>query len=461
MKQIARFFTPLQPILLLFAVTWFTWLMRGTLTLANFTMIYIVVVLVLAIRNGTRVALAASFISFLCINFFLVYPYYTFIVADPREVIDLITFLIVAAIVGQLAARERQQTQIAHQRADEQEILYRLTRAFNQLTTSEGVYQALVATLKRDLNAREAYVLPYAADRPSPNSDSTIHYVLLQAGTQVYGTLCVAFDSLYRPELTQLLNTCTSQAAMALHRIDLAERASKSQQFEEADRLKTALLHVVSHDLRTPITIIKTSANNLRTLDQRLTTDERREFSRSIEQEADHLDKLVGNLLDMSRLRAGAMSLNCEPNSLEEIAGDVAAYAFQRVRQERVRLRFPDAFPLVSFDYGLILQAVTNLLDNALRYEPEDSQIEMSGLIVEGEARLSVINHGENLTAAERDHMTEPFFHGKDGQTGLGLAIAKGIVEAHHGRLWVEDTPGSGATFVIGLPFNGEQHSDT
>jgi two-component system sensor histidine kinase KdpD len=146
------------------------------------------------------------------------------------------------------------------------------------------------------------------------------------------------------------------------------------------------------------------------------------------------------------------MTLNCEPNSLEEIAGDVAAYTFQRIKQERVRLRFPDEFPLVNFDYGLILQAVTNLVENALRYEPPESQIEISGQIVGLEARLSVVNHGENVTQAEREHMMEPFYHGKAGQTGLGLAIAKGIVEAHHGRLWVEDTPGNGATFVIALP---------
>lgn len=452
MKPNAPLFAALQPILLLVGVTFVAWLMRGTLTLANFTMIYLLAVMVLAIQNGTQVALVASFVSFLCINFFLIHPYYTFVVADPREVIDLFVFFIVAVLVGQLAARERQQAHEAHQRANEQEILYRLTRAFNQITTGEGVYQALVSTLKHDLEAREAYVLPYTASRPASNTDSPMYYVLLQVGNQVYGTLCVAFHSVHQQEKARLLNTCTSQAAMALHRIDLAERASKSQQFEEADRLKTALLHAVSHDLRTPITIIKTSANNLRALDERLTGAERREFSESIEHEADHLDKLVGNLLDISRLRAGAMTLNCEPNSLEEIAGDVAAYAFQRTRQERVRLRFPDEMPLVQFDYGLILQAVTNLVDNALRYEPLDSQIEMGGQIVGQEAQLSVVNHGENVTEAEREHMMEPFYHGKAGQTGLGLAIAKGIVEAHHGRLWVEDTLGSGATFVIALP---------
>jgi two-component system sensor histidine kinase KdpD len=113
----------------------------------------------------------------------------------------------------------------------------------------------------------------------------------------------------------------------------------------------------------------------LRTLGERLTPDERRELAEAVDQEADHLDKLIGNLLDMSRLRAGALTLNLQPNSLEEIAGDVAAYAFQRTKQERIQLRFPDDYPLVAFDYGLILQAVTNIVDNALRYEPPNSKI--------------------------------------------------------------------------------------
>jgi two-component system sensor histidine kinase KdpD len=239
---------------------------------------------------------------------------------------------------------------------------------------------------------------------------------------------------------------------MALNRIDLTERARKSAQFEEADRLKTAILRAVSHDLRTPITIIKSSASNLHTLGERLSPTQQAELTETIEQETDRLDRLVGNLLDMSRLHAGAMSLNSEPNSIEEVAGDVAAQVYQRVKQERIRLNFPDNLPLVNFDYGLIAQALNNLVENALRYEPSDKQIELQGCMSEGELRLLVINHGETIQADERERIMEPFYHGKTGQVGLGLAIAKGIVEAHRGKLWVEDTPGGGATFIVALP---------
>jgi two-component system sensor histidine kinase KdpD len=237
-----------------------------------------------------------------------------------------------------------------------------------------------------------------------------------------------------------LLNICVSQAAMALNRIELAERARRSQQFEEADRVKTAILHAVSHDLRTPITIVKTSASNLRMLNGKLAPSERVELLETIEKEVDQLDKLVGNLLDLSRLRAGAVTLNCALNSLEEVAGDVAARVWQLTGQERIRMSFPDDMPLVYFDYGLILQALSNLIDNALRYEPPESQVELHGCLEADEARLMVINHGETISDEDRQHIMEPFYHGKGGHIGLGLPIAKGIIEAHQG-LWVEDTP--------------------
>ena len=265
------------------------WLLRDTLTLANFAMIYILVVLVFAIRLGTRAAMSAAFISFLCINFFLTRPYYTFIVADTRDVIELMVFIVVAALSGQLGARARRQADDARQRAYEQEILYRLTGSMNQRADDEAVYEALTHVMREDLRARQAYILPYESEPQL--TDETVLFLLLQAGERIYGTLCVAFDTALTDQQVRLLRTCAAQAAMALQRIELAERARVSQQYEEADRLKTAILHAVSHDLRTPITIIKTSASNLRTLGERLPTDERQELSETIETEADHLEQ--------------------------------------------------------------------------------------------------------------------------------------------------------------------------
>jgi two-component system sensor histidine kinase KdpD len=277
-------------------------------------------------------------------------------------------------------------------------------------------------------------------------------YLLLHTEHDIYGTLRVTFDQAPTPSLIRLITASSAQASAALERIELNERARKAHSYQEADRLKTALLHSVSHDLRTPITIIKTSASNLLELHSKLTEPERMEISRTIESEADHLNKMVGNLLDISRLKAGALKINDAWNDLEEVAGDVAARTWQLTHRERIKMRFPDRMPLVRFDYGLVLQALSNLVENSLRYEPADSKIEIVGSFQEGEARVSIINHGPNLLPEERELIWEPFYHGREGNIGLGMAIARGIIEAHKGRLWVEDTIGGGVTFIFSLP---------
>jgi two-component system sensor histidine kinase KdpD len=339
-----KIFPYAQVVVLVAVVTGFMWLARDVLTLANFSLLYLFVVLLIAMTLGTKPSLLATILSFLAFNFFLVKPLYTFAVADVRELIDLMVFLILAVLTGQLEARARL----------------------------------------------------------------------------------------------------------------ASERARKSKEFEEADRLKTALLRAVSHDLRTPITIIKTSANNLLNLHQQISSEERVEMLKAIDSEVEHLNKMIGNLLDMSRLQAGALNLNIRLNTLEEVAGDVAARVWQLTNEERIKILFPEDMPLVPFDYGLMLQALTNLVDNALRYEPAHLQVEIRGNFDHNHAYISVVNHGPNITAEERERITEPFYHGKDGHVGLGLPITKGIIDAHHGTLRTDDTPNGGATFVISLPLAPE-----
>lgn len=438
-------------------LTLIAWALRETLTLANFTMLYILLVLIVAIRLGTYAAMSTAFVSFLSINFFLTRPYYTFLVADSRDVIDLVVFIVVAVLAGQLGARARAQTAVANQRAREQAVLYKLTRSMNQAADTDEVHQALNRVLLEELVAHQVHLLPYETGA-NDKKDSTSHYLLLQASNKVYGTICVAFENDISAQERQLLSTCVTQAAMALQRIELAERARASQQYEEADRLKTAILRAVSHDLRTPITVIKSAASNLHTLTNKLTPQERQEIAAGIEHEADHLNKLVGNLLDLSRLQAGALTLNRELNSLEEVAGDVAARVWQITGQERIQIDFPEDMPLVSFDYGLILQALSNLTDNALRYEPFGSAIHIKACVQGEHAWVRVINHGKTIPADEQDQIMEPFFHSENGgHVGLGLPIAKGIAEAHQGQLLLEDTPGGGATFILVLPLITEE----
>ncbi len=174
------------------------------------------------------------------------------------------------------------------------------------------------------------------------------------------------------------------------------------------------------------------------------------------------MDRLVGNLLDLSRLQAGAVVLNEEWNSLEEIAGEVAARAYSAHQAERIALDFPDDLPLVRCDYGLLLQALGNIVDNALRHEPAGKRVIIRGRAVPDFLRLEVINHGSNVAPEDRSRIMEPFYQSRDGRSqlggvGLGLAIARGIIEAHRGDIRVADTPGGGATFILTLPHSEDE----
>lgn len=436
---------------LVLLVTLPLWRIRDTLTLANFSLIYLLLTLVVAVWLGTSPSLVAAFVSFFCFNFFLIRPYYTLAVKDPRDLIDLLIFLLVALITGQLAAYARLQAEMAHNRAREQNILYELSSAFNRLNERAEIYQTLHQVVRENLPVLSSTILPSDEIAPPHQSQTTI-YLLIGTKEQIYGTLRADFSGPPTEGQQRFLMSCVVQAAMAIQRIDLAEDVQRSRVIEEADRLKTTLLHAVSHDLRTPITIIKTAASNLLSLREQISLAEKQEMTRVIEQEADTLDQLVGNLLEMSRLQAGALKLHEDWADFYEIAGDVAARAWQSNQATRIRLDFPDAMPLVRCDQGLMLQALSNITSNALRYEPPTSQVEIRGDFDEEAVRLIIVNHGPTIPPEEKAHIMEPFYRGDNGQVGLGLAISEGIVLAHQGRIWVEDTPGGGATFVIALP---------
>lgn len=431
------------------------WALRGRLTPANASLVYILVILVVAVWLGTVPALLTALLSFISFNFFLLQPYYTLAVEDPRELLDLLLFLAAGLIAGRLAGYARQQAETSRQVSAEQVVLYRLTSTLNQITEREAILDELCRIGQEEIGAAQLDILPF--DDSRPDASGAVLYFLLNAGDAIYGTVRATFVTAASDAQRRLLLACVVQTAIALQRVDLAEQAQRSEALSEADALKTALLRAVSHDLRTPITIIKTSAAHLNELGSRIPPQQQRELAQTIESAADRLNKLVGNLLDMSRLQAGALVLNTEWNSLEEIAGDVAAQTYNSLGSERLALDFPDDLPLLRCDYDLLVQALGNIVENALRYEPDNRRIILAGRAASDWIELAIINHGPTISDEDKTRVVEPFFQSADGRSvvgrvGLGLAIARGIVEAHHGRLIIEDTPGGGATFVIHLP---------
>lgn len=456
-QQAGRFLLALLMVALTTLVLFF---LRDRLSLANESLLFMLVTLIAAVWLGTGPSVLAAVAGFFAINFFFVQPYYTLAAANPRDLLDLIIYLAAALIAGRLAAYAQRQAAAAGLSAEQQEILYDLTSALNPLTEPESIRTALRRVLLGRMGAEQVDFLPRAAGqgatRPRDPAGSAV-FVLLEAGDSVYGTARAVFPHPLDAAQHRLLQACAGQTALALQRVDLTNQAARSRTLAEADQLKTAILRAVSHDLRTPITIIKTSASNLDELGERLSPDQRQELARAIETQADELDRLVGNLLDLSRLQAGAMVLHRELNSLEEIAGEVAARAFAAHHAERIALDFPDDLPLARFDYGLMVQALGNVVDNALRHEPPGERVIIRGRAMGDAVRVEVVNHGPAVDPTERDQLMQPFYQSRDGRSlhggvGLGLAIARGILEAHRGDIRVEDTPGGGATFVLTLP---------
>jgi K+-sensing histidine kinase KdpD len=244
-------------------------------------------------------------------------------------------------------------------------------------------------------------------------------------------------------------------------RARLVEESNRLQLLEEVDRLRAALMGSVSHDLRTPLASIKASISDLADPRLRLSDEDRAMLLRTTEEETDRLTRLVTNLLDMSRIQAGALVPHRSATPLDELIGAVVARLTPMFAEHRLRVAVADGLPLADVDYLLVEQVLSNLLENAARYTPPGTAVLVRAVAVpaaDGEVvEVAVVDHGPGVAEGERERIFDEFYRPRaEGRgpvgTGMGLAIVKGIVEAHGGRIWVEETPGGGATFALRLP---------
>jgi two-component system sensor histidine kinase KdpD len=233
-----------------------------------------------------------------------------------------------------------------------------------------------------------------------------------------------------------------------------AETAREAAVARRSDELKTALLRAVTHNLRTPLASIKASVSGLRQPDAAFAEEDRAELLAEIEEEADRLDRLVTNLLDASRLEAGGLKLSAHPQDVSELLAAVLDRLQERLAGRSVSVEIPEELPPVAFDYAQIDQVVTNLVENAILHTPPGSRLVARATCVEGAVRVEIVDSGPGVPAAERERLFRPFERGQTRApgSGLGLTIARGFVEAHGGKLWLEDAPISGARFIFTLP---------
>lgn len=482
----------------------------GTVHIANISMLYLVAVLVAATRLGSGPAVVAAIAAFLAFDWFFVPPTHTFTVAEPGEWVSLLLFLVTAVITGELAADQRRRAHEAEQREREAILLFDMLRLLGlpgvdtalaaaaeriraelglsavgvQLTVAGREHSVAVGdddgrALARPLHLASATVLsagrqPSALERgnpgrwlrvipPNPGGEGGIaarrrHILPVRSGERGVGQLIVV----RRPGTRgfgarddRFLGVVATQLAALAERVELQRDATEAEVLRQANELKTALLNAVSHDMRTPLASIKASAGSLQQRDVSWTDEEREDFAQAIEQQADRLDRIVANLLDLSRMEAGALRPQRALHDVGALVEDVLERLRDRTQGHEVRVRIPADLPPALLDYVEIDQVLSNLIENAAKYAPADTPIDLTIAQSGGSIEFEVADRGPGVPLDALAHLFEPFFRvRRDGPSGigLGLAVAKGLVEAHGGRISVRNREGGGARFAFTLP---------
>lgn len=423
--------------------------LRAQLSLTDNLLIYLLAVVAVAVVGGFWPAVFAAIGASLLINWYFTPPYHTFTIAEPDNLLALLLFIVVAIAVSSVVHLAARRLVDARRSRGEAEALALLAGSvLGREDTPAVVLQHLHATL-----AVGAELLERVGDRWV----RVAHCGDLSAGEQrrilARDDVALVVHGGLPPDSDRLLDAAAGQAAAALDRDRLRAQAAQAEALAAGSRMRTALLAAVSHDLRTPLASIKASISSLRQSDVSWSPADEAALLATIEESSDRLDSLIANLLDMSRVQTGALQPFLRPAAVDEIA----PLALRGIAGgERVRLDVPETLPLVLTDAGLLERALANLLANAVRFSPPDRPPTLSASAGDSGVELSVIDHGPGVPTEDRDRIFEPFqrLGDQDAATGvgLGLAVARGFVEAISGTLRPTETPGGGLTMTVTLP---------
>jgi two-component system, OmpR family, sensor histidine kinase KdpD len=410
----------------------------------SLAVLYLFAVLPVALVWGLAYSLGVSVGSMLAFNFFLLPPLYTFTLADSRNWFALAVFLVTAVVVSELAAGLRR-------RARESGLLAEIATSLLEGGRVSGELERIGSEAARALQVERAEI---TLGEPAPPADGAERYPLT-AGERRVGSI-----DLERPRQgsaaarRRLLPALASLLGVAIDRERLAGEALEAEALRRSDAMKTAVLRAVSHDLRTPLMAILTSASALSQPDLEIRKKDRDELLATIRVEAARLDRIVGNLLDLSRLQAGA----ARPERAQWAVDDLVVRALDEIgtAAERVEVSLPEESPIVRVDSSQIERTIVNLIENALKYSPATEPVRVHVATRPSEVLVRVIDHGPGVALHDQERIFEPFQRGtRSGAVhgaGLGLAIARGFAEANGGRVRAESREGQGATFVLALP---------
>ena len=470
-------------------------LMFPYFNLVDLAMVFLLGIMIVASRTGKGPSLLAALLSVACFDFFFVPPYHTFIVSNVKYFVSFIVMFIVALVISSLTLRIREQADAARLRERRTAAIYNLSRELvheqevkNLSTIAEKhiseVFSSKVVVLFPDENGNlnipstreetfaldqsELGVAQWTFDHRQQAGLGTdtvpgakALYMPLVTSSRTVGVLGIlpAFSpGMFNPEQVHILESFANQTAIALERGLLAEEAKNALLKAETETLRNTLLSSVSHDLRTPLAAITGASSTLLQPDITLDNDSRNELMKTIYEEAEHLNEIIRNVLDITRLESGAIIVKKEWQSIEEIIGVVLNRLSEKLKDHPLSVSLSADLPLVPFDALLIEQVMMNLLDNAVKYTPRETPLDLFATLKENSMLVELADRGPGIPEGEEKRIFEKFVRGSasKGGIGLGLAICRTIITAHGGDIWAENRPGGGAVFRFTLPVTGK-----
>jgi two-component system, OmpR family, sensor histidine kinase KdpD len=469
-------------------------LIQPALGIENVDLIFLTAVVGVAVRYGLWPSLLATVASSLCYNFFFLPPIYTFTITDPTNLAAFVFFTVVAVVVSHFAARGRTQTVAAHERVRAVELLYAFSRKLAGVGTLDDVLWATAYQAALMLKVRVVLLLPedgsiavkagyppedrldeadvaaakwaWQNNRVAGRGSDTLPgakrlFLPMRTGRGAIGVMGIDSDKtgpLLTPDQRRLLDALIDQAALAIERVYLVEDVDRAKRTIETDRLRSALLTSISHDLKTPLASVLGAASTLRDLSGALTDTEKADLLTTVIDESERLNRFIANLLDMTRLESGAVVPNTALHDLGEIVGSALRRASKILARHRIELELAAGLPMLELDAVLFEQALFNLLDNAAKYSPDGTTIRIRSWRDQDAVCLQVLDEGDGIPPADLEHIFDKFYRAEKGDrvragTGLGLAISRGFVEALQGQITAANrTDRPGAIFAIRLP---------
>lgn len=464
---------------------------RGKLEPANLVMLYLASVVISAVFLGRGPSLLATIAGVLAFDFFLVPPYMTLAVSDTQYLLTFIALFIVSLVISTLTARVREQAEVAVQREAQTSALYNLGRDLTSAADLEQVAHIIVSNIGQIFGREVAIFMPengqlttfastpgyspdsnelavatwaFEHDQPAGLGTDTLPAAALRCQplktarglVGVLGIHPTLPGSLLTPEQRQTFSAFANQAALAVERASLAGQARQAELLRATEKLQTALLNSISHDLRTPLVSITGALSSLREENPALDEEGRKSLIQTAHEEAERLNRLVGNLLNMTRLEAGAIHLNRDLCDIQDVIGAALEQIGERLKDHPVKVEIPPDLPLIPLDFALFVQALVNVLDNAVKYSPPDSLIEVRAGLAESAIQIEVCDRGIGIPPEDLVRVFDKFYRvqhpGNVSGSGLGLAICKGIVEAHAGSIQASNRPGGGTVVSMTLP---------